>query len=125
MSQGTDRGFDRLVFFSDAVVAIAITLLILPVLDRVGRRGSVLDLWHDSRSLLLAFALSFAVIAEFWINHHALFEAVARYNDALVWVNMFWLASIVFLPFPTEVLGVKGTDDAAVRAFYIGSVLAC
>ena len=121
--QGTERGFDRLIFFSDAVVAIAITLLILPVVDSVSADESTSNLFDHGGPRIGAFLLSFAVIAWFWILHHSLFERVAGYNAPLVWANMLWLASIVFLPVPTELVGVRGTDEAKVRFLYIGTVL--
>jgi uncharacterized membrane protein len=119
------RGYDRLVNFSDAVVAIAITLLILPMVDSVSGEatGSARRLLEDNGSRLFAFVLSFAVIATFWLAHHRVFEAIDGYTGPLLWTNMAWLLSIVFLPFPTEMLGVHGTDDAVVRFLYIGTVL--
>jgi uncharacterized membrane protein len=122
--RGTQRGFDRLVFFSDAVVAIAITLLILPLVDSVTSNKDVGHLLHQQGGRFLAFVLSFFVIARFWFAHHALFERIDKYDTALLWANMAWLASIVFLPFPTELLSVRGTDEATVRFVYIASVLA-
>ena len=71
---GTARGFDRLVFFSDAVAAIAITLLILPLVDGVSKQGSLSNLLDADRDRFLAFLLSFLVIARFWTIHHSLFD---------------------------------------------------
>jgi uncharacterized membrane protein len=111
-------------FFSDAVVAIAITLLILPVLDLVSETHSVTRLFHDDGRRVEMFLISFAVIAQFWVSHHRMFERLVTYSYGLVWANMLWLATIAFLPFPTEVLGQFGDEDARVRFLYIGSVLA-
>lgn len=120
----SDKGFDRLVFFSDAVVAIAISLLILPVVDEVSSGNeNVSELFDKNGGRLLAFAVSFLVIARFWMVHHEVFERIEGYTPQIVWANMLWLATIVFLPLPTEMLG-DGAADRAVRAFYIGSVLA-
>lgn len=122
----TERGFDRLVLFSDAVVAIAITLLVLSLVDAVGDEpdDSALDFFRQNDGRLLAFVLSFAVIAMFWTLHHQLFEQVGTYSPALRWLNVLWLFTIVFLPVPTELLGVVGVDDTLTRALYVGSVLA-
>lgn len=120
----TERGFERMLFFSDAVVAIAISLLILPLVDVVSDDAvGVRDLLDDHGGQLMAFALSFVVIAQYWIVHHQLFEAVTGYTPGLMWSNMLWLASIVFLPLPTEMLGDAG-QSRAVHALYIGAVLA-
>ncbi len=124
----TERGFDRFVNFSDAVVAIAVSLLILPLVDAVNetRAGglSASEFFNDNGDRLLAFALSFVVIASFWVNHHSVFEQVKTYSPALVWMNLGWLFTIVFLPLPTEVLAVQSSADAFVRFQYIASVLA-
>jgi TMEM175 potassium channel family protein len=119
------RGFDRVVNFSDAVVAIAITLLILPLVDSVAgdEQLEVRHVLSDDASRLLGFALSFVVIARFWLAHHRLFEAIEAYNVALLWANLAWLLSIVWLPYPTEIIGGQGTEDAVGRGIYIGSVL--
>jgi uncharacterized membrane protein len=126
MSDGDqERGLERLILFSDAVVAIAITLLVLPLLDLADHRGSLSDVFSDGGSQIMVFFISFLVVASFWVNHREVFEGVDRGTPLLTWVDILWLMTIAFLPFPTEVLGVRGPDDAGVRAFYIGSLLAC
>jgi uncharacterized membrane protein len=124
--QHTERGFDRFVNFSDAVVAIAVTLLILPVVDEVSTEGagSAADFFRDNSDRLFAFALSFFVIAKFWFVHHDLFERITSYSSRLRTLNMAWLLTIVFLPLPTEILGVRGDEEALVRIVYISAVLA-
>lgn len=120
----TERGFERMLFFSDAVVAIAISLLILPLVDIVSDDAvGVRDLLDDHGGQLFAFALSFVVIAQYWVVHHKLFEDVTGYTPGIMWANLLWLASIVFLPLPTEMLGNELTQSRAVHALYIGAVL--
>ena len=102
----SEVGFRRLVSFSDAVVAIAITLLILPLVDAASSIGTT-GIGHflsDNRTKLLAFLLSFVVIGRFWWGQHQVFERVKTYNPLLVWGMFVWLLSIVFLPFPTELI---------------------
>jgi uncharacterized membrane protein len=122
----TERGLDRFVNFSDAVVAIAITLLILPAVDAVNDRSvsTAGDFFRDNGDRLFAFALSFVVIANFWTGHHRLFEHVKTYSRRLMGLNMLWLLTIVFLPLPTEMLAVHGDEETLVRFVYIASVLA-
>jgi uncharacterized membrane protein len=117
--------FDRIVFFSDAIVAIAITLLVLPLVDSVPEEGHFKagELLGDDSALLLAFGISFFVIARFWLLHHRIFTKIDGYTSRLVWANMAWLLSIVWLPFPTEMMGVQSDSDAVVRGIYIGSLL--
>lgn len=120
----TERGLDRLVNFSDATVAIAIMLLVLPLVDAagdIGDKGLAVFLgehWWD----VLAFLISFAVIARFWVVHHHVFELVRSYSAPLVWLNFLWLVAIVAMPFTTNVLAnSEGRPD--VYALYIGNML--
>ena len=120
----SERGFDRLVNFSDAVVAIAISLLILPVVDAVTDISDEtgVDFFAENGSRLIAFVVSFVVIAKFWLVHHSLFEKVVSYTQPILIANFVWLISIVFIPLPTEMLGEHGVDDAFVRFVYCGSL---
>ncbi len=121
----SERGLHRLVNFSDAVVAIAITLLVLPLVDSassIGTLGPATYIDHN-RARLFAFALSFAVIGVFWWAQHQLFEFVGSYNPVLVWAMFIWLFSIVFLPFPTELIGATNRVDATGHAIYTGTML--
>ncbi|AMM21321.1 hypothetical protein AX769_15775 [Frondihabitans sp. PAMC 28766] len=120
----TERGLDRLVNFSDATVAIAITLLILPLVDVAGeaRHETLGTVLYDNRGLLISFVVSFAVIGRFWLVHHGLFEYVHSYSRALVFANFVWLAGIVFLPFAANVL--SGSDgQPSISALYIGTMI--
>lgn len=120
----TERGLSRLVGFSDGVVAIAITLLILPLVDRATEVDT--DAWSfvvDNAFQLLVFVLSFAVVGRFWLVHHEMYEKVAGYNGALLWADLLWLLTIVFLPFATELLASADREDRLVYALYVGTML--
>ncbi len=118
------RGFERLVNFSDAVVAIAATLLVLPLVDIVEPLGRqpVGEILTDHRSDLLAFVLSFVVVYQLWLLHHRLFRGLRGYNNALVWTNLVWLLSIVFLPFATKLIARGNGFEAGTSALYIGTM---
>ncbi|MFT4211254.1 MAG: TMEM175 family protein [Microbacterium sp.] len=127
-----DRIFpaERLKAFADAVVAIAMTLLILPLMESVtepaeGEGGAwtwIVD--HDQQ--LQSFVLSFVIIAMFWITHHRVFSRVERVSNGLIWLIMLWLLSIVWLPVATAMSGQMDSEDKVVIAVYIGSmVLTC
>lgn len=121
----TERGLDRLVNFSDATVAIAITLLILPLVDAASQIGdepfgAFLD---DNFWEIFAFVVSFAVIARFWVVHHHLFESVRDYNQWIVWFNFLWLIAIVAIPFTANVLSAGAGERPEVYALYIGDML--
>ncbi len=121
----TERGLQRLVNFSDAVVAIAITLLILPLVDLASGIGSdgLGAFLHHHDAQLLAFGLSFAVIWSFWWSQHQMLEHVVGYDRLLVGGMFVWILSIVFLPFPTELLSSATHGGQGVHTLYVGTML--
>lgn len=123
MANEREASVDRIVAFSDGVVAIAITLLVLPLteIDRA-HDATLANVVGDNQAALFSFALSFVVIANYWTVHHAIFRPVRRHNSRLIQLNMLWLALIVFLPFPTALIadGLEG----GFATLYIGALLA-
>jgi uncharacterized membrane protein len=119
----TDRGLDRLVNFSDATVAIAITLLLLPLVDVANdiEHESLRRLLDENVGTIVAFFVSFVVISRLWLSHHGLFEATRSYSTIVLRVNFVWLASIAFLPFSSNLIA-QTTHDAGVNALYIGTI---
>ncbi len=119
------RELDRIVFFSDAVFAIAITLLVLDirvpdipeglVAEQLPQR--LYELWPK----YVSYVLSFMVILMYWMAHHSAFRAIRRYDRALIWLNSLFLMCIAFLPFPTSLLGEYGNHQLAV-VIYAGSL---
>jgi uncharacterized membrane protein len=113
-----------LLTFVDAVVAIAITLLVLPLVDLLAGGRPETDLAgvfaHDAADFG-AFLLSFAVIARLWWVHHQLGEQLGAYDGAFVLVSLVWLMTIVFLPFATQVVATYGVGRLVV-ALYIGTI---
>jgi uncharacterized membrane protein len=103
---------ERLVFFSDAVVAIAMTLLALelPVPDG-GSNEEVLRHLRDNSGEFIAFLISFAVIGVQWIGHHRLFAHVAGLGGGVMRWNLMWLLTIVVTPFATKVLTGDGAFE--------------
>ena len=112
----------RLEAFSDGVLAIAITLLVLEIRVPAVPKGSTLA--HELLTLwpkYAVFTVSFVTIGIMWINHHALFQGVARVDRALLFLNLLLLLSISFVPFPTAVLGDylrDGDSGHAAAALY-------
>jgi TMEM175 potassium channel family protein len=117
---------ERLVFFTDAVVAIALTLLVLPLVDLVPearREGLALaELLRTNLPELGAFLLSFLVIFRFWWAHHRLFGHVSRLSGAVVTWNLLWMLSIVFLPFATAVITAYDPSPGTVL-LYVGTLV--
>jgi uncharacterized membrane protein len=121
----TERGLDRLVNFTDAAVAISITLLILPLVDLATQisHETLATLLRDHWPNFLAFIISFAVIGNLWLLHHSLFELVTAYDSALVRLNLLWLAAMTVLPFSTNVIANADNGLAGVYALYIGNII--
>ncbi len=97
---------ERLTFFSDAVFAIAITLLVIEIRPPVIHGASEAALQEALLGLIpnyVGFVVSFFVIGRFWLGHHRLFGQLARADDRLVFANLLLLLGIAFLPFPTAV----------------------
>lgn len=116
---------DRLVNFSDAVIAIAVTLLILPLVDRAGELdiASPASFISATGQQFLLFLLSFIVICRFWLIHHNLLHSLEKFNASLFWLNALWLLSIVVIPFPTELLGRATGDSTFITGIYIANLL--
>lgn len=99
---------ERLILFSDAVFAIAITLLILeikaPILEGVPRTDkNFLIAFNKTIPQFIGFLMSFAMIGLFWSKHHDLFGYVKRYDYKLIFLNLLFLCSVVFMPYTTEI----------------------
>lgn len=97
--------FERVIFFSDAIVAIAITLLSFNLKLEIpaGHGITFSDLFLPWRNYL-AFILSFINIAGFWRTHHNIFLYVNKMDDRMMFQNISWLFLIVTLPFATTLV---------------------
>ena len=119
----------RLEAFCDGVFAIAITLLILDIrIPAPGAIGTTRELWLALRHLgpsILAFVLSFAIIFITWVNHHRFFRLVNKSSGLFVYANGFLLLTVVFMPFPTALVGeYLLTDHVAPAVVVYNSVTA-
>ena len=106
---GEELGMERIVFFSDAVMAIAITLLTvdLKLPDMAGTITSS-ELIHELSVLaprLLSFLISFMVIGIYWVSHHRYFNHIVRYDGRLIALNLIFLLSIAIMPFIAGIMG--------------------
>ena len=124
MEKENNSGIDRtrVISFSDAIFAFAITLLVLkidlPALEqaRLSEQlpGALIALWPQ----YLANILSFIIIGNYWVIHHKIFNVITKIDVPLLWINVFLLMVIAFLPFPTEQLGDYG-DQPSIVVFYL------
>lgn len=117
---------ERFTAFVDAVVAIAMTLLILPLMEAVSEAASgkltTAEFFSEHSGQLLSFALSFVLIATFWIGHHNQYRDVEWMTGPLLWINIAWMLTIVWLPVPTAMIGQMSTD-ALQTLVYIGTLI--
>jgi uncharacterized membrane protein len=105
------RAADRIVFFSDAVVAIAITLLALdlPIPDIAGAdNAAILRFLGHHWTAYFAFFISFLVIGGHWGWHRAIFRYVDKMTDRVIGVNMTWLLMMILTPFAARTLAASG-----------------
>lgn len=96
----------RIETFSDGVFAIAITLLVLELLQTLHLQTSngLLQTFFDHWQSFLAFSIGFITLLVCWINHHVAFEYIKRIDTNLMWINGFLLFLVTLTPFPTAVL---------------------
>jgi uncharacterized membrane protein len=118
-----ERDLERFLTFVDAIVAIAITLLVLPLVEvgaEIGE-GSVPELLAEHRIDILGFLLSFTVIARLWLAQHHIVRSLVRQSRPVVQLLLGWTLTIVFLPFPTALV-VGTSDDSVAKLLYIGTM---
>ena len=115
---GRDR--DRIVNLSDAVFAIAMTLLVLDLrvpdlpegLVDSELPAALLSLWPK----YLGYVLSFVVIGTFWVIHHSIFRSIRRYDRTLLWLNFLFLMFVAFVPFPPRCSANTATTSSRWRS---------
>jgi len=117
----------RVEFFSDAVFAIAITLLVLELIQILHPKSekdlltTCLNHWQS----FLAFFIGFTTILICWINHHVAFEFIHRVDTKFLWVNGFLLFIVTLTPFPTAILAeyLQKESTIAVAVFGFNYIL--
>jgi uncharacterized membrane protein len=126
-TERTDHSLERLVFFSDAVFAIAITLLVIEIHPPYFPRATATD--HDHLIALanltpsfLGYLISFFVIGMFWMGHHRAFALAGRYHPRILWWNLLLLATIAFMPFASA-YGSGNFQQRVPTIFYCATML--
>ena len=112
---------DRLMAFTDAVLAIAITIMVLDL--RVPESRD----WQATRPaipLLVAYALAYINIGIFWTNHHHMLATASRVNGRALWANLFLLFWLTLMPFVIRWIGLAGVTSQPVAAYGVVTVLA-
>jgi uncharacterized membrane protein len=122
------KAAERVIFFSDAVIAIAITLLALalplPAAKNSTTNRQLLNaLWADHEGYL-AFLISFAVIGNHWAVHRRMFRYVNRLNGTLIRLDMIWLLMMIITPFATRILTGNGGFGVRFTIYTLVQVIA-
>jgi uncharacterized membrane protein len=97
---------ERMILFSDAVFAIAITLLVLeikvpPINRHIATDALLVNSLEELIPKFVGFFISFFIIGQYWTTHHRMFGYVINYNRKLLWLNLVFLLAIVLMPFST------------------------
>jgi uncharacterized membrane protein len=113
----------RVEAFSDGVLAIVITLLVLDLRSGPFRPGDMLDHLLQQWPTYLAYFASFGYVGVIWVNHHQLFTRIAAVDLGLLWRNLALLLVTSVLPFPTAVVssafeGKNHRDEVTALVFY-------
>ena len=109
---------DRLAAFSDGVIAIIITVM---VLELKAPHATDLDALKETAPAFLSYVLSFVYVAIYWNNHHHFFHLVHRVNGAMLWANLHLLFWLSLIPFATSWMGEH--HAAAVPTAVYGAAL--
>jgi uncharacterized membrane protein len=119
---------ERIVAFSDGVIAIIITLMVLDIhLPHIAKEASAYEIWHELSTMLpsiVAYGVSFYSLGIFWSNHHHFFFMVKHSDRNLLWLNLnllFWLSLI---PLPTSYLA-DHYDQPEATTIYGATMLIC
>ncbi len=122
-----DAGFklDRLAGFSDGVIAIAITILVLglevPSVHEVNH-SELIDYLIESLHPAAGFVVSFVLIGTYWLEHYAIFHYLKRATRAFVLLNGLFLLCLTFLPFPTGLQSAYRDDELAMALYCIAQL---
>jgi uncharacterized membrane protein len=116
------RDTNRLEAFSDAVIAIAITLLVIEIhVPEVEAGHSLWDALVDLWPNYLGYVTSFAIIGIMWINHHNLFKLMVRVDHPMLAINLLLMLTIGFLPFTTALAAEYLKDEGERTAVMVYS----
>ncbi|HYJ60004.1 MAG TPA: TMEM175 family protein [Actinomycetota bacterium] len=117
--------FDRVAFFTDAVFAIAMTLLVVsleaPALDVATQDdpASMVDALRDYGPQIFSFFVAFLLLGRYWMAHHAFVATLGRIDRRFIALNLAYLAFVAFLPFPTLLIGRYEANPISVVLFAI------
>ena len=113
---------NRLEAFSDGVLAIIITIMVLEFRQP---DGDTLDDFLELIPILMMYLQSFLFISIYWVNHHLIFHDTETINVKILWCNIAWLFIMSFIPFGTAWLGTYPTSYTPMAIYFADMALAC
>lgn len=111
--------------FSDGILAIAATLLVLELKVPQVEPGGLADALLESWPSYATYVVSFLTIGIIWVNHHAVLDRIREVNRPLLFMNLMFLMAVAAIPFPTALLGdylQAGHDERLAAAVYGGTM---
>jgi uncharacterized membrane protein len=118
---------DRLETFTDSVIAILMTILVLDLhAPTLGPGTSLLTYLNILAPLwphFFSFAMSFFVLSVYWVNHHYFFRYVKSVNTAMLWLNVLLLFALAFIPFSTSLLAAEPANAYAIGTYALNTML--
>ena len=112
---------NRLEAFSDGVIAVIITIMVLEL--HVPEENGLAGLWHLAPRLGI-YAFSFAMTGIYWINHHEILRRTEAANYRVLWANMLFLFTLSLIPFFTDYVGEKHFDSFSTALYAVVMLLA-
>ena len=109
---------DRVLFLSDGVVAIIMTLLVLEIhVPELHNGQTLVEALESIRPSFIAFIISFVVVAIAWAGHRDLFTVIRRTDRALVWLNLIYLCPLCLVPFGAALIARYPSEAVALRLY--------
>lgn len=113
------KAIDRIVCFSDAVFAIALTLLVVRI--EVPPETDFSRVLAQEWPRFLSYVISFAAVGLYWVGHHRAYRHIRSWDEGLIALNLALLLCIAFVPFPAALIGERGGHQAAL-VLYAGTL---
>ena len=108
----------RLEAFSDGVIAVIITIMVLE-LKVPGREISNIEGLHQVLPLVLVYLLSFIQIGIYWVNHHYLIDDVKQVTHGMLWSNLALLFSLSLIPWATNWVAIRGISAFSIALYSV------
>jgi uncharacterized membrane protein len=113
----------RLEAFSDGVIAVIITIMVLELKVPTVKEMSTVDALRLDLKMIAVYLLSFAQTGIYWVNHHYLIDGgkrgLDRVSHSLLWANLAFLFCLSFIPFGTQWIGVRGIAPVPVAVYAV------